>query len=128
MSHPIVSNHAALGKRNYYCHKKTLSKYTLEEIFAEMCSIMNEKVEYIKGEIKNERSVKVRRMFAYATLIIDHWSSIKVGEFLCYKEHTTILYHRKKVQQFLDTDDYEFYKDWSKYTRKSKIWKEYNNK
>jgi chromosomal replication initiation ATPase DnaA len=72
---------------------------------ADWLKFHGKKPEDILQKTRNPQLVRLRRALCYYLSSICNYNLEAVAEILNYDDHTTVLYHRRKFEDFLDIDD-----------------------
>lgn len=98
----------------------------LSDILADVCVVFEQSMENVTGRLRKQDYVKCRRIFTYVSHIITDSSLESISKML-NRDHTTAIHHIEKVQEFIDSKDSLFERDWSQYVSKSIFWNTFNH-
>lgn len=118
-------NHPGLRKHAYKRKKQTYGP-PLEDILNDVAMVFNSAIPMVRSSCKKEKYVICRRIYYYATKYLTNAPLKNVGALL-NKDHTNVLFHRGKCNNWINQEDKLFTHAWDKYKRESKIWNKYIN-
>ena len=96
----------------------------LNEILEEICSILEESVDAVKGPVKTTELVICRQIYYYVAALITNARHEDITA-VVNRDRTLVSYHGALVRGYLKRRNDVFIDQWDLYEKESKIWNEY---
>ena len=97
--------HIELLYSNWIKNNEPKYEEELAKILRVICDINNVEIEDVKGEDRDEDLITARREYCYSAYKLTTKSLKKIGEVI-NKGHATVLYHKRKIEGWLNIPGY----------------------
>lgn len=107
-------------------HEQTYGP-NLNDILSDVTDVFGISIEMVKSKCRKHKYVTCRRIYIYVATEITDASLTVISEVIGLKDHTTSIFHRDTVKNYLYVSEPVFLEDWNKYIESSRIWNEYKD-